>query len=283
MDILWPAIGISVVVGFVFYVLASHWGRTIRQQAWTIQRLSDRVQMLEEVDNPLFRDRISKSSPVPLEQVFTFTFRLNDRFWRQTLGLSPDEARAAQSFGTLVGSVKLERWRSHTIATITEVLPESKTAKWQTRSLDYYPAPNGRSDALTLWEMPVQLPSNGNRPPSLELLLRRNTVELLGRGVCCEDGAHGNRSAASEDVTFFSAPLDSVLLAEFRSHDPTENGNGTGNGTSNGMVSWRTFYAWNDEKTGIEWQLRMLDLNVKSEWERWKVLESAAPQMTPGD
>ena len=279
MDILWPALGISVVVGFVFYVLASHWGRTIRQQAWTIQRLSERIQMLEEVDNPIFRDRISKSSPVPLEQVFTFTFRLNDRFWRQTLGLSPNEARAAQSFGTLVGSIKLERWRSHTIATITEVLPESKTAKWQTRSLDYYPAPSGRSDALTLWELPVRLPSNGSRPPSLELLLRRNTVELLGRGVSAGDGA--SASDASEDAIFFCAPLDPVLLAEFRSHDPTEKWNG--NGAATGMVSWRTFYAWNDEKTGIEWQLRMLDLNVKSEWERWKVLESAAPQMTRGD
>jgi hypothetical protein len=47
MEILWPALGIAVIVVFVFYVLAQHWQRLLRQQNLTVRRLFDRVQSLE--------------------------------------------------------------------------------------------------------------------------------------------------------------------------------------------------------------------------------------------
>ncbi len=277
MDILWPAVGISVIVGFVFYVLAGHWGRLIRQQAGTIRHLSDRVQMIEEVDNPHFRARLGESVPAPLEQVFTFTFRFSDKFWRDTLRLSDSDWHYVRTFGTFVGSVKIERWRSHTVATITEVLPDRKTAAWQTRSLYDYPAANG--EPLTLWELPLARPAFGHIQPSLELTLCGNAMELTARVPALIDAKGAHRDG---EVVFFRAPLDSAQLTDLRSQDPAEptNGNGASNGHTTG--SWRAFYAWQDETRGIEWQLRLIDLNRKTDWDRWKILESAAPRVASG-
>jgi hypothetical protein len=280
MEILWPALGISIIVGFVFYVLAGHWGRVLRQQASTIRRLSDRLQLVEEVENPSFRERINESTPVPLEQVLSFSFRFSDRFWRETLCLSDGDWAFVRSFGSFVGSVKLECWRSHTVATITEVLPDRKTAAWQTRSLDYYPGSNERSEALTLWELPLARPGPARKTPSLELILRGNAMELTAHTSPSASGE--NQSAEEDDILFFRAPLDSMLLAEFRSHDPGDASNGNGSGNGNGSSSWRAFYAWEDEALGIEWQLRVLDLGRKLDWERWKILEPAAPPVISG-
>lgn len=52
MEILWPALGIGVIVAFVFYVLAQHWHRVLRQQSFTIRRLHERVRDLEEMSDP---------------------------------------------------------------------------------------------------------------------------------------------------------------------------------------------------------------------------------------
>ena len=60
MDILWPALAIAAIVAFVFYVLAQHWQRVLRQQAWTIRRLFERVRNLEEMADPEFRRRLSE-------------------------------------------------------------------------------------------------------------------------------------------------------------------------------------------------------------------------------
>ena len=126
MEILWPALGIAVIVGFVFYVLAQHWQRVLRQQNWTVRRLFERVQSLEEMADPEWRRRLSDAAPVPVEQVFTLGFRLGDRFWRDALRSSEDDRKFIREYGSFVGAVKLERWRSHTVATITEVLPDRK-------------------------------------------------------------------------------------------------------------------------------------------------------------
>jgi hypothetical protein len=179
MDLLWPALGISVIVGFVFFVLAGHWGKVLRQQAGTISHLSHRLQMIEEVDDPRFRERLSESAPAPLEQVITFSLRFNDRFWRETLGLSESDLEFVRGFGSFVGSVKLERWRSHTLATIAEILPNRKTAAWQTRSLYYYPAAAEHGEALTLWDLPLGRPRPGEHPASLELALEGDTLQLI--------------------------------------------------------------------------------------------------------
>jgi hypothetical protein len=280
MEILWPALGIAVIVVFVFYVLAQYWQRLLRQQNWTIRRLFDRVQSLEELSDPEWRRKISETAPVPLEQVFTFTFRLGDRFWRDAVGLSQDDLKFVRAYGSFVGAIKLERWRSHTVATITEVLPDRKTTGWQTRSLDVYTDPFKSGDAVSLWELalaPTGL--SAERPPSLELILCANSLELRGRSWSAAPSNNGNGAAGEDRNTcFFRVPLDTARLAEFRSHDPghaANNGNAASRDPSVNGGSWQVFYSQQNEDADFEWQLRLRDLTRKSEWERWKILESA--------
>lgn len=281
MDILWPAVGICLIVCVVFYALAMHWHRILQHQSWMVRKLADRVQVLEEMRDPQFRRRIGENAPPPLEQVFTFSFRLSELFWRHTLALTDEDWNYIRTCGSFVGSVKLECWRSHTVATVTEVLPESKTAGWQTRSLDFYPDTGKAADALTLWELRLS-PQNGSavRPPSLELLLRRNALELCG---CFPEANpfNGKREVSSdEEVRIFRVPLDAAQLAEFRSQDPSENEDGANANGSNGIgaaaSSWRAFYSCVDEAFGFEWQLWSRDLSKKAEWDHWKILEPAA-------
>ena len=281
MDILWTALGIAVIVVFVFFVLAQHWQRLLRQQNWTIRKLFERVQSLEEMADPVWRRKLTDATPVPLEQVFNFSFRLDDHFWRSAVSATEDDRRYIRDYGSFVGAVKLERWRSHTVATVSEVLPDRKAMGWQTRTLDFYPDASKAGDSLSLWELALSRPSlSAERPPSLELLLRPNAIELRGHlyaGVRTRAaGANGVQESDGE-IVFFRVPLDAATLAEFRSHDPAETaGNGNGKGTqpyANGN-SWQAYYSFADEELGIEWQLRLRDLTRKSEWERWKILES---------
>lgn len=281
MDILWPALGIAVIVVFVFYVLAQYWGRLLKEQSWTIRRLFERVQSLEEMADPAWRRRLTDASPVPLEQVFNFSFNLGERFWDDAVCLSPDDRKYVRDYASFVGSVKLERWRSHTVATVTEVLPDRKASGWQSRSLDYYPDPTKVGDALSLWELALARPSlSSDRPPSIELLLRPNSIELRGHVISGMQPSSGIGEAIPtevSDIVFFRVPLEAAALAEFRSHDPAES---SGNGNSaaaepnaNGN-SWQAFYSFNSDELGIEWQLRLRDLTRKCEWERWKILDS---------
>jgi hypothetical protein len=284
MEILWPALGIAVIVVFVFYVLAQYWQRLLRQQAWTIRKLLDRVQSLEQMADPVWRRRLSEATPLPLEQVFTFSFNLGDRFWRDTMRMSEEDRRFIREFGSFVGSVKLERWRSHTVATVTEVLPDRKSTGWQTRSLDFYSDTSTSSEALSLWELALARSGMSiERPPSLELLLRANAIELRGhfvdRGKLSDVSGIGRGAAADAgDVIFFRVPLDAASLAEFRSLDPADtSGKGNpANGHHSSGNSWQAFYFDRDEETGVDWQLRLRDLSQKSEWEQWRILDSPA-------
>jgi hypothetical protein len=283
METLWSALGICAIVGFVFYVLAAHWQRLLRHQFWTIRRLTDRVQILEELADPAFRQRLGDSIPVPLGQVFTFSFHLSDRFWREKLYIADQNWKFIRG-GSFVASAKLEKWRSHTVATITEVLPESKSARWKTRSLDFYPDAAKAHDFIVLWELALApINGSGQRPPVLQLVLLRSALEL--RGHLLTDGTknsqEGRNRFADEDI-FLHVPLDSELLAEFRRQDPTVEDVEETPGTSVKTVvptanSWHSFYSNRDENVGIEWNLRMYDLQVKAEWERWKILEPAQP------
>lgn len=124
MDILWAAVGIGAIVFFVFFALAQHWQKVLGQQSLMIRRLNDRLRDIQEMVDPEFRRRLSESSPMPLDQVFHFTFRFNERFWRDRLQIEARDRDFIQTYGTFVGSVKLEMWRSHTVATVVEVLPE---------------------------------------------------------------------------------------------------------------------------------------------------------------
>src|SRR5208282_1302768 len=208
MEILWPALGIAVIVVFVFYVLAQHWQRVLRQQNWTVRHLFERVRNLEAVADPQFLQRLTEAAPMPLEQVFTLSFRFDDRFWHDAVHASEDDRKFIREYGSFVGSVKLERWRSHTVATITEVLPDRKSTGWQTRTLDFYSDLAKSGDALTLWELALSRPGpSAERPASLELLLRGNSMELCGHLIPPSGIASGNGQAAGapawDDVVFF--------------------------------------------------------------------------------
>jgi len=281
MDVGWLALILAVVIVFIFFMLVQHWQRLVRRQAWSIKRLSERVEELESISDPMFVQRLNEAAPMPLEQVFTFSVRLDDRFWSEALGLTEEEKQFVRAYGSIVGSVKLERWRSHTVATIMELLPEAKEARWQTRSLDLYSDPTRTNDSWTLWELPLARPgSSAMRPASIELLLRANAVELCGhlRANPLTSSRNGHGDAVLEETVFLRVPLDTAKLAAFRSHDPAENGSGdfTPQGLSPGANSWHAFYSGSDDILGMEWQLRLHDLSKRSEWERWKILESPA-------
>jgi hypothetical protein len=283
MDVGWLALILAVAIVFMFLTLVQHWQRIVRRQTWSIKRLSERVEDLESISDPLFVQRLNEAAPMPLEQVFTFSLRLDDRFWNEALHATEEEKRFVRAYGSFVGSVKLERWRSHTVASITEVLPEGKEARWQTRSLDLYSDPTRTSETWTLWELPLSRPgSSAVRPPSIELLLRANSVELCGRLLGNRASENGHRDAtALKDIVFLRVPLDATQLAAYRSQDPAHNGTGdfTPHDLSARASSWQAFYSGREETLGIEWQLRLHDLSKRSEWERWKILESESPSI----
>jgi hypothetical protein len=288
MDLLWTALGISVIVVFVFYVLAQHWQRILRQQTWTIRRLTERLRDLEEVADPEFLRRLNDAAPSPLEQVFTFSFRLSDTFWRDTLHIPEGELHRIRAPGSFPGSVKVERWRGHTVAAITEVLPESKLAGWQTRSLDLYPDGTKEADFVTLWEIPLARARKATeRPPSLELVFHSNSLELRGQVRSVASGNGHGANAEENEVVFFRVPLDALRLAEFCSNNPSRpfnDGNGNSNADTPGNgAAWQGLYTHEDEGMGFEWQLWIRDLCKKTEWERWKILESTPVSVLPGE
>jgi hypothetical protein len=283
MDLLWPALGISLIVAFVFYALANYWQRMLRQQSWMIRRLTERLEDVEEMSHPEFLRRLNQATPSPLEQVFTFSFRLSDRFWRNVLSVPEEDLKFIRASGSLPASIKVERWRGHSVATITEVLPESKSAGWQTRSLDLYAGESKNGDSVTLWEIPLERPrGTAERPPSLALLIRENSIDLCGHLPALAPvsasgcGQHGE----SENIVFFRVPLDAAHLTEFRRSDPLGEGtNGHGNLRAENVQAnsgyWQGFYSSDDPNQGIEWQLHVRDLSKKSEWDRWKIVEPA--------
>jgi hypothetical protein len=284
MEILWPALSICVLVIFVFYVLAKRWQQVLQHQARMIRRLGDRIRALEEVEDPVFRRRLYESSPVPLERVFTLSFHLGERFWRDILRVNMANLHFLRESGTFVGSIKLEAWRSHTVATITEVLPQGKGARWQTRSLDFYPEASGTDEGIVLWELPLTPPCPAlERPPYLELKLHRNFIELRGQLLSALEDTDGNHHRASntksDDLLFLHIPLDPNLLAEFQTCDPAEKTlleekHFGADGFAPVAQSWHAFYENRDENTGTEWHLRLLDLRLKSDWDRYRILDT---------
>lgn len=275
MDILWVAVGVCVIVGFMFYVLAQQWGRTIRQHSLAISQLSSHVQDLE--------NRIEEFSLVPLEQVFILSFRLTDRFWNHEVKIKEKDWEFVRRFGSFVGSVKIERWRSHLAATVTEVLPGAGTAKWQTRSLDYYPD-ESKDDLLTLWELQFAPTADHEEAAFLELVLCRKAIELRGHFPAFPISAASNGSSKeslTEAVSFFRIPLESQRLEQFRcSRASTDALGATDAPEPKPMIvetsAWLSFYSYRDQDRGIEWDLQLWDLKKKAQWESWRVLDHTA-------
>jgi hypothetical protein len=292
MDILWPALGIALIVVFVFFVLAQHWRRLLQHQSRAIRRLAERVRNLEDMADPELRRRLGDAVPVPLEQVFTFSLRFGERFWRETVHATEDDRKFIHDYGSFLASLKLERWRSHTVATVSEILPARKSAGLQTRTLDFYPNPSNPDDALLLWELALSRPAApGPRPPSLELFLRGDALELRGPmafvAAKVPGNGHSDSAHAGEPALLLRLPLDADELSEYRRNDPESDeaeahaDPGSGNGrahshSANSVGSWQAFYSGAYETLGIEWELRLRDLGKKAEWEHWRIWEAGS-------
>ncbi len=283
MDILWVALGVCVIVGFVFVILARHWQRLLAHQAWSIRRLTDRLHSLEEVADPNFRRKLDESAPPALEQFYTFGLRLSDRFWRETLDTSEVQRAFIREHGNFLGSVKIERWRSHTVVTVTEVLPQNKSANWETRTFDIFPeAPEGRK-FVTLWEMPLaeaKASSATGRVPTIELRWSDEMLQLCAVDDLRAAGADDVIAFAPEERVILSVPLEAASLEPFRKgQDAADDAiweiepAATNELNSNGH-QFTSFYGADDEATGIEWHLCLRDLARRSDWDRWKIVET---------
>ncbi|MGB9403613.1 MAG: hypothetical protein WCA98_08735 [Candidatus Acidiferrales bacterium] len=284
MDILWLALGICVIVGFVFVVLARHWQRLLAHQTWSIRRLTDRLHSLEEMANPAFRRKLDETAPSPLEQVYTFGFRLGDEFWRNTLQASAEERDYVREHGNFLGSVKIERWRSHTVVTTTEVLPQSKSASWQTRSFDIFPEDAAEGNSITLWEMSLAeegADSGSGRVPTLELRWKNGDLELVAQSGGFLAAQDNTITLAPEERVLLSVSLDIERLAPFREAEETANSDVeqvlerlADDATQAKPNPWVALYGHDDPQLGIEWHLALRDLSKQSDWKRWKIVES---------
>ncbi|MHB8410473.1 MAG: hypothetical protein ACYDDI_00840 [Candidatus Acidiferrales bacterium] len=273
MDILWMGLGISAVVAFVFYALASYWQRLLKSQSRAIRALFDRIEALEEMDDPRFRKMVGESVPSPLEQVYVFNFRVSERFWTETVGANNEQLRYIRENGKILGSVKIERWRSHIAVAVTELLPQSQSAGWLTRTVDIYPTKEAVSP-VSLWELYAEPPANsrGSAPaPALELRLENESLILTARPAGPSLGIAGRVPSRVEETVIFEVSLDGDQLSPFRvSQDDAD---GDAQPASSKTDSWLAFYRGNDEQRGVDWQLCVRDLNRKAIWERWNIVE----------
>lgn len=282
MDILWVALGICALVFFVFYVLAQHWQRLLIRHSWTVGRLSERLSALEEMANPDFVRKIEESAPSPLEQVFTFRLGLSDRFWQETMRATPEEMEFIRENGTFLGSVKIERWRSHTVVTITEVLPQAKSASWQTRSVELFPGSAlGNGNFVTLWELPLKPRSEvlpAERAPALELQLHSDSLALCAPQGRSAGGWEVRAGSDAQETVLVAVPLDTAQLAKYRMPEVAPGD------TEFEAVSGRdtpaqreelgiAFYGHEDEARGVNWQLCLREATRREQWQRWKVIE----------
>ncbi len=272
MDIVWTALVICILVGLVFYLLAQYWHRLLRIHSRALRELTERVQALEEMEDPSFRQKVGDSVPSPLEQVYTFTFRLGERFWTETLAASPEEIAYIKANGKFLGSVKIERWRSHSVVTVYEVLPQSSSAGWQSRSIDVYP---GAGEPATLWELPLSAPvgdRSAEAAPNLELRFGENVLSLSaqhGRFGALQGNGSGMHH---EGAVYFHVPLDTARLAVYRkqSGDDPAGDSSDARPATRSSNSWLSFFEHHDESLGVDWRLTIRDLERKEDWDRWK-------------
>lgn len=283
MDILWVALGICVVVVFVFYVLAQHWQRLLARHAWTVRELTERLASLEEIANPDLLRKIEESASPPLEQVYTFRVCFSDRFWNETLGATPEEMAFVRSQGNVLASVKIERWRSHSVVTIAEILPQCKSASWQTRSLEIFPGSvPGEARFFTLWELPLGETDGGSVPAksrSLELRLYDGSLTLCSCHNRLPAGEAEADSRTEDEKLLTIVPLDETRLARYRARDEATEADGFEAIPDPAEPTRRedscvSFYGHLDERLGLDWHLCLRKLVRRDEGQRVEILES---------
>ena len=218
-----------------------------------------------------------------------FGLRLSDRFWRETLETSEAQRAFIREHGNFLGSVKIERWRSHTVLTVTELLPQSKSASWETRTFDIFPEAANDRQFVTLWEMPLaeaKAAAATGRVPTIELRWNDAMLQLCAVNDLRAAGAEDVIAFAPEERVLLSVPLDPARLEQFRAaHEAdsdSEDGSGgngagesvSGNGVHSNGHQFTSFYGADDDAAGIEWHLCLRDLARRSDWDRWKIVET---------
>jgi hypothetical protein len=280
MDVLWAAVAICAIVSLVFYVLAASWQRMLKSQSRAIRDLLQRVDALESMEDPFVRRRIAELSPSPLEQVHVLSFQLSERFWRDTLGATEQQIRCVHEHATFVGSVKIEMWRSHIAITVTELLPQNKSAGWQARTMDIYAADSSVPEVL--WELCLAPSTNSHaaQAPSVQLRYENQTVVLAARPATKKNRPETLNGEPADERIVFCIPLGAERLAEFRTSD-TETVNG---GTEEaGAAPFESkshraranvaSFSHEDERQGVDWQLHIRELNGRTASEQWTIME----------
>jgi hypothetical protein len=282
INALWVALGISAIVGGVFVVVARHWQKLLTQQAWSIRRLTDRLHTLEEVADPNFQKKLEETTPSPLERVYTFGLRFDEDFWNRTVHATESQRRYVRQYGNFLGSVKIECRRRHVVVTVSEVLPEEKSASWQTRTFDIFPEDLARSrEALTLWQMDLAGDVSGPTErawSTVELRWKVDQLDLCWR--YSETLAEAANGQILERV-LFTVPLDAKQLGTYRTNEwdgelADESGGAGPAGAATPIDQPRpavSFFGNHDAETGVEWNLAMRDLSSPDELKRWKVYE----------
>jgi hypothetical protein len=279
MDVLWAAVAICAMVSLVFYVLAASWQRMLRSHSRAIRDLFQRMEALESMEDPLVRRKIGELAPSPLEQVHILSFRLSEQFWRDTMGATEQQMRQVHEYGIFVGSVKMEMWRSHVAVILTELLPQSKSAGWQTRSMDIY-APD--SAPTVLWELclPPTANSPAVDPPSVQLRYENRAVILAARSKIKRNWPDASDSESAGERIVFRIPLDAEHLAQFRDPDPEVDDGETGKATAAPLEGGGqradahiASFSHEDERQGVDWQLHIRELDGRTSSENWTIME----------
>lgn len=274
MDVLWAAVAICAIVSLVLYVLAASWQRMLRSHARAIRDLLGRIEALESMEDPFVRSRMGRLAPLPLEQVHILSFRLSERFWRDTLGATEQQIRHVHEHGTFLGSVKMEVWRSHMAITLRELLPQSKSAGWQTRSLDVYDG-----EPTVLWELclgaaaPVPLAD----APSLQLRYENHSVILAARARTRPSSRDSMNKEPAEESIVFRIPLEAHELHAFRAREAERRNDPHGADAPGDPASLRAdpalaSFSHQDERQGVDWQLHIRELNGRTSSQQWTMI-----------
>lgn len=271
MNILWAALAICLVVSVAFYVLAVSWGRTLKGHSMALRMLYQRLETLESLEDPFLRRRVGELAPSQLEQVCIFSLNLSEQFWRNSVGATERRAREIRENGTILGSVKLEIWRSHVAITVTELLPASKSAGWQNRVINVY-ASDGHL-LSTLWELRLErdVDSEIRGGRLLQLRFRGRSLELVVCGAAVQSTA-ARRNPSADERIFFCIPLDPEQLSKNRAENAESGDSSREEAMPEGRV---LFFSDEDEDLGICWHLSIRTLDGSKLSNNWRILEPA--------
>lgn len=266
MNIVWAALAICLIVAVVFYALALSWQRTLRGHSRAIRTLHQRLESLELMEDPFLRHRISKLAPSQLEEVWIFNLNLSERFWRNAVDATENRIREFRESAPILSTVRFEIWRSHIIATVTELLPSSKAAGLQNRTINIYPSESQQATAL--WELRLEPDSNPTDKAGrlLQLSFRNRTIEFAIRGWLM------GVNEADDERILFRIPLDAEQLLGHRVENE-ESGEFLPNAAETEGIVLR--FSDENEDTGITWRLSIRSLDGSTLPDKWKLLEPA--------